>query len=160
MSDGSSFQRLYQELSRAMQLRATGSFGRSGHLRDLVVLIPLDVVQDKDGARPFRERRNRALEVDGVVHAGLASLGLRLTRRVVAVVCARLVAHLVFLTPLVAPNVAEHQVHGQAVDPAGQRRLTAERREPLPQMDEDVLRQLARTRAGATHAQTEREYTP
>lgn len=52
----------------------------------------------------------------------------------------------------------EHDVHGHAVNPAGERRLAPEGAQALPQVHEYVLRQLDGAPPRSRHAQAQREH--
>src|SRR5258707_1110933 len=55
-----------QPLSCLVELGIRGAFGASQHPRDLGMLIPLDIVQDKYCARPRRQLRDAAAEIDSI----------------------------------------------------------------------------------------------
>src|SRR6266436_5460955 len=59
-------QQFAQPLSSPVQLRLRDAFGASQHLRDLVMLIPLDIVQDKYRTRAHRQLRDAAAEIDSI----------------------------------------------------------------------------------------------
>src|SRR5207253_5526043 len=150
-----------------MQLRPAGSFCGSGHLRDLSMLIALDVVQHEHGTRAGWQRGDRALEIDRVadgsgadVRAEHAVIGRvpAVGGRVLSALGLLFFSHLKLLTPLLAANVAEHEVHREPIDPARKRRLSAPRAESLPDMNEDVLRQLGGALSRAAHSETQREH--
>src|SRR5687768_14488520 len=141
-----------------MQLRAAGSFSSSGHLRDLVVLIALHVVQHEHGPRSLRQPGDRTLQVHRVEYGCGAYAPLTVLRSALlrSGLSRRFVVHLVSETPPVTSSVAEYQVHCQTVDPARERRLAAKAREPLPDMNEDILCQLDGALSRPAHPQTQR----
>src|SRR2546423_2290051 len=146
-----------------MQLRATCPYRRTGHLRDFIVLIALDVVEDEDSSRSLREAGDRAFQIDGVLDARRARVNVRRTwyvrvRHVSFVIVRQVVSYLMLLTPLLPAGVAQHQIYRQAVDPTRERRLAAPRAEALPDMHEDVLREIAGALTGAAHPQTQRKH--
>src|SRR5258708_32627363 len=59
-------QQFTKTLARPVQLRLRDGFGASQHLRDLVMLIPLDIVQNKYLARAHRQLRDAASEIDSI----------------------------------------------------------------------------------------------
>ena len=68
-----------------------------------------------------------------------------------------IVRHLMLLTSLLCPNVAEHEIDGHSVNPARQRRIAAPRVESLPDVNEHVLRQIGGALPRPTHPETQRE---
>src|SRR5216684_2714634 len=59
-------QQFAQPLSSPVQLRLRDAFGASQHLRDLAMLVPLDIVQDKYCARARWQQREAAAEIDSI----------------------------------------------------------------------------------------------
>ena len=59
-------QQFAQPLAGPVQLRLRDAFRTSQHLRDLVMLIPLDIMQDKYGARARWQLRDAAAEIDSI----------------------------------------------------------------------------------------------
>src|SRR5215208_2041171 len=70
------------------------------------------------------------------------------------------IGHLMSLTSLVTTNVAEYEVHGDTVDPGGERGVATPLVEPLPHMNENVLRELGCALPRTAHPETEREDAP
>jgi hypothetical protein len=112
------------------------------------VPVSLDVVQHEDRACGGRERRHGALEVDPRLdvaprrgRGGVDDLvaGERHAGE----------------TAAVRSGALEQRRHGDAPQPRRDRRLAAERRQPLPRPHEHVLRELRR--AGAVARQPQRE---
>ena len=135
-----------------MQVGPHRPFSDRHRLRDLVVPVPLHLVEHKDGARVGREARNRRLEVEPIalVDSHHASHG----RRFVILVQPRF---LVRLTAPLPPLTLQHHVHRQPVKPGAECRLAAKARELLPRAHEDVVRELPRALPVAGHAQAQSE---
>src|SRR5688500_16932888 len=163
MSDVSSLQCLDQQLPGAMELRTAGPFRGPSQFRDLIVLVPLDVVQHEDRARSRRQRADRSFEIDSLEHGRRShSPEVRSTsfilRRPSCALRRLLFSHFTALTPLLPTNVAQHEVNRESIDPTRERRLTTPRAQTLPYVHEDILRQLRRTLARAAHSHAAREY--
>src|SRR5690349_12844487 len=60
----SSVQCLPQQQPRAMQLRLASTRGDTEHLRDLLMLVSLDVVEHEHLSSPRRKSRDRRVEVE------------------------------------------------------------------------------------------------
>src|SRR5260370_5129095 len=59
-------QQFAQPLSSLVQLRFRDAFRASQHLRDLAMLVPLDIVQHKYCARARWQLRDAAAEIDSI----------------------------------------------------------------------------------------------
>src|SRR4029077_8961188 len=70
-------QQFAQPLSSPVQLRLRDAFGASQHLRDLAMLVPLDIVQNKYLARAHRQLRNAASEIYSINRPLQAQVGRR-----------------------------------------------------------------------------------
>src|SRR5881394_4182433 len=111
-----------------MLLGAACAFRRAGHARDLMVLVPLNVVKDEDRARAEGQRCDRALEVYRGENVGrtlrvVSSARRGAKRLLVAFEIGG--AHFMSKTSLLAASVAQDQVHGESMNPARKRRLAA-----------------------------------
>src|SRR5450759_744768 len=122
-----------QHHPRAVQLRFRCARRNLEHRRDLVVLVPFHVVQHEDLAGAVRELLERGFEV----HAEIARLrGARQRLEDVLAVVQPRPPH------LVRPEPLDDDVHGEAVQPRGERGVAPKRPKLLPEADEDVLREL------------------
>src|SRR5688500_16064014 len=104
---------LYEKLVRAMDLRLYRSDRDAELGRDLLVLIPLDVVEDERCPRASRKSRNCPLQIDPQIRRIARREGPYLTR----------VLHWQHPrdTTLVASRVLQHCVHGEPVQPRRKR---------------------------------------
>src|SRR5258708_8969021 len=59
-------QQFAQPLSSLVQLRLRSAYRASQHLRDLAMLVPLDIMQDKYCARTRWQLRNASAEIDSI----------------------------------------------------------------------------------------------
>src|ERR1700757_3173384 len=59
-------QQFAQPLSSPVQLRLRNAYRASQHLRDLAMLVPLDIVQDKYCAGARWQLRDAAAEIDSI----------------------------------------------------------------------------------------------
>ena len=101
--------------------------------RDLVMLEAFDVVQHEDLARAVGQLLERGLEIHPEV-ARLRRTGQHL-ENIFAV------DHPA-APDLLGTEAFDHHVHGEAMQPGGERRVAAKRAELLPQPDEDILGEL------------------
>src|SRR4026209_1135422 len=101
-----------------MELRLYSSDRDAELLRDLLVLIPFDIVQYERGPRARRQSRDRPFEVD---------LELRRIARCERTDLTRIIhrQHSRDAT-LVAPRVFQHRVHREPVKPRGTRAFPPE----------------------------------
>src|SRR5205085_4464216 len=139
-----------------MELRLRRAFGDAEYVSDLVVVVPLDVVQDEDGAIAGRQLRDGALKGDAIndrhlvrvlraahdLHGRLALFGRKLGP------CAP------------APKVHEHLIDREPMQPSGEGRLAAKTADLVEEMREDVLRQVFSFGRVAEHAEAERIDAP
>ena len=119
-----------------MKLRLGSSVRYSQHVRDLLMAVSFDVVQDEHDAGLFGEAGDRMLKVETVLRRVLWSAGVvrvEIVRDLHAVVAA-----------LVCPECEHDVIDSQPMKPCGKRRFTPERTEGFPRFDDHVLRQFFR----------------
>jgi len=118
-----------------MQLRLGCSYRYPQQIRDLVMLVSLDVVQNENLPCAVRKPCERHVEIHREVTGSLLR-GKRFEDPVAV--------HVSLPSRGVRPEAFDDHVGGKAVEPRSERRLAAKARELLPHADEDILRQLLR----------------
>src|SRR5579859_6929052 len=142
--------------ARLVQLRF-GIPDRTTHnSRNLVVLVTLNVVQNKDGAIPWRKLLDGTLEIDTI--DGPTEPQIRSSH-----ILARPAAVLIGLGGFLQggdrkslfPEAHEHDVDGHAMQPGGKGRLAAKGGNLAEQLQKSLLHQVFRVGRIADHAQAE-----
>src|SRR5687768_6827556 len=148
----SSFQRLSQKKSRAMQLRLASANGDSKNSGNLFVLIAFYVVQNENPSRSSRQLSNRLLQIH--------SLGehRRTGYFIPAFFVRALFIHPRRVLSIRLPRV-QHHVHGESVQPRRERAFSPELRKLFPRADEYILRQLLTLAATPRHPRAQRVHS-
>lgn len=134
-----------------MQLGLRRPHRNTERVGDLIVAVPLDVLENEDISCPIRQAVDRALEIEGVTrrpasrrhHTGEESISAGVPR----------------LTFPLCLSLAQDVIDGEPMQPRPELRLSLERLELVPGADEDLLCEIFRG-LFVDHANTERVHTP
>jgi CBS domain-containing protein len=135
-----------------VQLGLRGAGGDTGHLGNLLVLEPFDIVEDEDPAGPVRQPGNGLVEI-----RRRGSLGACLGDGIEQV---EILRRFMATPPAPAPESPHHLVDRDPVEPGGEGALPAVAAELLPRSHEDVLGQFLGQHSVAREPETEGVHPP